>query len=340
MERRGRVREPPTRRLALSWNSTAPRAAKNRLSISATRMRGATGYFSASLSDRGEGRRPALVASQSQAAALGQLIEDAPHFATPLKIIRAAMILSRQRQTPLAVPPMLLLGAAGLGKTYVAKQLAALLGSSFYLFAMNAAPSMFMLSGLSTAWRGASPGRIATMLVDGDSASPVCLFDEIDKAMTLSATDRPYDLLHSIFERENGSRFVDDYYDVGFDCSHMISIATANNVDHLPASLLDRLLILRIEMPSLEQRLRLAVRIFDATAKRLGLDQMLPIDNDALAALAELSPRRMTRVLSLALPAVYASGQESVIVHDIRHNARLLELWQSGDRSRIGFLTN
>ncbi len=67
---------------------------------------------------------------------------------------------------------------------------------------------------------------------------------------------------------------------------------------------------------------------------------MLPIDNDALAALAELSPRRMTRVLSLALPAVYASGQESVTVHDIRHNARLLELWQSGDRSRIGFLTN
>ncbi len=99
-----------------------------------------------------------------------------------LQVVHAAMVVSHKLRRPLAVPPILLLGGPGLGKTYLAKRMAEVLGSTFHLFAMNAAPSMFMLAGLATAWRGASPGRLATMFIDGGSASPVCVFDEIDKS--------------------------------------------------------------------------------------------------------------------------------------------------------------
>ncbi len=277
--------------------------------------------------------------SAEQIAAIRQLREEAPHFDTMLKIVLAAAMLSHHLKRPLSVPPILLLGEAGLGKTWIAKRLAEVLGQAFHLFAMNAAPSMFTLAGLTTAWRGAGPGRISTALVDGPTASPVCVFDEIDKAVSLTPTDRPYDLLHSIFERENSTRFVDDFYDCGFDCSHFISIATANDIDHLPASLLDRMLILRVRMPSLDQRRRIAVRIFSATAKRLGLAEGAYPDRESLDVLAELSPRRMTRVLSLAMPAVFAAGQEEVTVHDIRHALRLLDAWQPVERKpSIGFL--
>ncbi len=109
------------------------------------------------------------------------------------------------------------------------------------------------------------------MFIDGGSASPVCVFDEIDKAVTLNATDRPFDLLHSIFERENSSQFKDDFYDVSFDCSHLVSIATANSIDHLPASLIDRLLVFRIEMPNRDERLPSGPSFFADMAKRLGL---------------------------------------------------------------------
>ncbi len=135
--------------------------------------------------DEAGGLRAGLVVSAEQIAAIRQLREEAPHFDTILKIVLAAATLSHHLKRPLSVPPILLLGEPGLGKTWIAKRLAEVLGQSFHLFAMNAAPSMFTLAGLTTAWRGAGPGRISTALVDGPTASPVCVFDEIDKAISL-----------------------------------------------------------------------------------------------------------------------------------------------------------
>ena len=134
---------------------------------------------------------------------------------------------------------------------------------------MNLTPAFGLLAGLSSAWKGAGPGKIATTLVESPNAAPVIILDEVEKVVIANAYDRPLDVLHSLWEPENAVGFRDEYYDIPFDASHIISIATANSVEGIAPSLLDRLLILNIKLPTFEQRRAIALQAYGAAVIKM-----------------------------------------------------------------------
>jgi ATP-dependent Lon protease len=160
----------------------------------------------------------------------------------------------------------------------------------------------------------------------------------VDKVIQLTAVDRPLDILHSLWERENATAFVDEFYGVPFDISHAVSIATANSVDALPVSLLDRVLINDIPLPDRDQRRRIAVQIVQAALERLGAKDLSPLGDAELAFLAELSPRRMSRVVGLALPRAIAAGRKALTLDDLQAAHALLDAWRNAGRKPMGFL--
>ncbi len=100
---------------------------------------------------------------------------------------------------------------------------------------------------------------------------------------------------------------------MAFDARHLVSIATANDIDALPVSLVDRLLVIDVKPPSLEQRRLIAATLY-ARQQAEAADVLAPeLEPDTLDALAALSPRRIARTIALAIAhAVGHSRDRSV----------------------------
>ena len=249
---------------------------------------------------RGDKRAGLHGTGQMVEAILG-VVAIAPHFREALGIFERAVHLSVMTERPLSVPPILLLGAPGLGKTFVAARLADALQTSMARLAMNAISETNLLLGHPTTWRGAKVGLLTRALIDSATASPVFFMDEIDK---LSAW--PYEghaasaPLLSVLESENARACRDEYLCVDFDLSHAIIVATANAVEPLHPAIRDRFLVVEVEPPDEHQLLIVARSVYrDVAARYCGETRMAP--DDVLAALARVNPRSIGRVIALAL---------------------------------------
>jgi len=271
------------------------------------------------------GRRAALIGDGTRLTSVRQLVREAPNFETALLPIANALALSAVTRRPASIPPLLLLGPPGIGKTHVAKRLAAAIGAPYRLVSMNLSPAFGQIGGLDIAWRGARIGKVAQALVETGSASPLLILNEVDKPLVVNARDTPWDALHSLWEPENAASFRDEYLDLQLDARGLISIATANDVDAMPASLLDRLLVIDVKPPSTEQRRVIAERLY-AMQCAAAADVLAPaLEPDALDALATLTPRRIARTLALAIAHAVAEGRTHLAADDVLAAASLVD---------------
>ena len=257
---------------------------------------------------------------------------ELPNFAEPLEHIVRAVALAADSRDPVEVTPMLLLGEPGIGKTHFARRIADLLGTSWALAPMNALTAGWILSGASSQWKGARPGKVFETLVQGDYANPVVVIDEIDKAAAAAQYD-PLGALYSLLEHDTARHFTDEFAEVPIDCSAVVWVATANDPSGIPAPILDRLDVYEIEAPDEAGRRAIAARLYREL--REGHDwggSFAPeLSEAALSALAEASPREMRRLLAAAFGAAKLDGRSELLERDFSRSR--------GRRgNRIGFV--
>ena len=113
-----------------------------------------------------------------------------------LEDIRKHLALCIDSNDSVELPPMLLLGEPGIGKTHFARKIAQLLGTGFGFVPMSSLTAGWVLSGASSQWKNAKPGKVFDTFLNGDYANPVIVVDEIDKA----SADGQYDPLGALYE--------------------------------------------------------------------------------------------------------------------------------------------
>lgn len=265
--------------------------------------------------------------------AMEHLYDELPNFHPVLDDIRRQLALCHDSRDALEITPMLLLGPPGVGKTHFAREVAKLLGTGMGFISMSSLTAGWVLSGASSQWKGARPGKVFETLVDGQYANPVMVVDEIDKARGEHAYD-PLGALYSLLEHDTAGAFVDEFAEVPVDASQLIWVATANDERSIPEPILNRVNVYQVDMPDHDAARAIARRLY--TSIRTQHDwgtrfEHAPADA-VLDRLAELAPREMRRAWMTAFGNARLDGRGQITLAD------LPAAGSGGKRGPLGFV--
>ena len=262
--------------------------------------------------------------------AMDGLFDELPNFTAVLEDIRKQLALCIDSADAVELPPMLLLGAPGIGKTHFARRIAQLLGTGFGFVPMSSLTAGWILGGASSQWKNAKPGKVFETFLNGDYANPVMVVDEIDKASAEGQYD-PLGALYSLLELDTAARFVDEFAEVPIDASGAVWFATANEAARIPEPILNRMHVYEIEPPDAEGAARIALAIYREIRGAHDWGKRFPAAPCAAVVekLAALSPREMRRAVQSAFGNAKLAGRAELNPEDI--------LDGRGARRRIGF---
>jgi ATP-dependent Lon protease len=250
--------------------------------------------------------------------AMEYLYDELPNFHDVLDDLKRQLALCADSRDALEITPMLLLGPPGVGKTHFAREISHLLGTGMGFVSMSSMTAGWVLSGASSQWKGARPGKVFETLVEGQYANPVMVVDEIDKSGGEHAYD-PLGSLYSLLEHDTAGNFTDEFAEVAIDASQVIWVATANEARGIPDPILNRMNVFEIEMPDEAAARKIASKLYRSIRADHDWGQRFDPDlSDAvLSSLSSLAPREMRRALMTAFGNAKLDGRHTLEPRDL-----------------------
>ncbi|HWW05646.1 AAA family ATPase [Collimonas sp.] len=257
-------------------------------------------------------------ASAPSVQALDNLQARFPNFAEVIDAIKRRTVLARLVGDSIAqLPPMLLLGEPGVGKTAFAKAFSETVQTNFFEIRMNSLTAGFAIGGSDMSWSNGRPGLLFNEIALKDIINPVCLLDELDKVPPGMSHD-PRGHLYTLLERDTAKRFKDEAISIEMDLSHIIWIATANDATEIELPLLSRFTVFNIPPPTRSQARDIAKNIYCSLLEHEEWGKFFSktLSDDTLDEIASASPREVRKLLFDALGSAAGDNRNELLVSD------------------------
>lgn len=229
---------------------------------------------------------------------------DTDHYGLKKVKERILDYLSVRRLKPDMKGPILcFVGPPGVGKTSLGRSIAKALGRKFSRISLGGMHDEAEIRGHRRTYIGALPGQIIQHLKRVEVNDPVFMLDEIDKLGRDFRGDPASALLETLDPEQNNT-FRDNYLDQPFDLSKVLFICTANQLDTIPAPLLDRMEIIELTGYTEEEKINIAERyLIPRQIKENGITpELIEIPTESVAMIArhytrEAGVRRLEQLI-------------------------------------------
>ncbi len=241
-----------------------------------------------------------------------------PQFEEVIDFYENTVISLARLSLPFEIPPVLLQGDPGLGKTYFASELAKLINLPFFEISLATATSSFSLSGSSIQWAEGTTGFICETLAESEVANPIILIDEIDKSLTGSRFN-PMNVFYGLLESHSAKRFRDEALEIELDASKIIWIATGNYIENIPAPIQSRMRVFNIRQPKIECMPHVVESIYAHTINTKAYGKLLDkrLDDSVITTLVTQSPRTIRLAIEEGAFKAIRQERTQILVNDL-----------------------